>query len=594
MNLIEYSLYVIIVGVLFLTVVLFFLYSQYHEKSMLYWAVNGILTTVCFIILLYSNEDFSRGVVNPDYLLTSLSTTIFSLQGLALYTKKKMRRTWIVAMILCAIWTLIGLSLPVENMFVYIPGSVYLTVAYAYTGIGFLRVRTIKRVGNYISGICFLLYATQAFEYPFLSTSVSFIPVGVFILNVITLALVVGILLVYFENLVTKLRENEISLVNAKNSAEIANQAKDQFLANMSDALLLVGPDGKITGLNRAADILFEYDETQLLGIPIELLLEQGSLKDDVLSIKWKELVLRSEIIQDHEVDVLSNSGKKIPTALTKTRLIDSYGKLQAYIYIFADQTDKKQAEENRHLLEKLTETDNLKDNIITWAAHELKTPLTPILAIAELLVKSKQMELRTPMRFDMEDLEILLRNAERLLKIVENFLDVGRLQHGTFPLNLAVTDIDPLIQDAIKIVELQASRKHIRFDVRTSSLQLKIDRERIEQVIINILANAIKYSPENSTVDIKIDQAEENEKKFALLTVHDQGFGFTKEELQNAFLPFAKVYTLQEQKKFLSGTGLGLFISKSLVEAHGGKIQIQSEGVNQGTTVKVFLPLEN
>jgi len=593
MNTIEYCLYLALSSAGILTLVLFFLHSKYREKSMLYWAFNGILTMVGFVILLVTIEDFSQGIVNPGYILSTLPTTFFIIKGMSLFIGKRMPKNWIIIMMLCALWIFIGLPFQFGDLLLYLPASTYLASVYVYVGIIFLRFRETKNVGTTITGITFLIYSILAFGYPFLSQLARFIPQGLLFHAILTIAHGVGLLLIYFERFMTQLKKNEESLIEAKKTAEMANQAKSDFLANMSDALFLVDSEGKIKAENLAAKSLFEYDEIELLGKPIEILFDYASFKDSNISEKWKENVLNPETIQNLEMVVDSKSGKKIPVLLSKTKLVDSDGELQAYAYIFCDQTDRNRAEENLQLLQKLTETDNLKTNIITWAAHELKTPLTPILGIAELLYNSKKNENLDQVKFDLEDFEVLLRSTERLVKIVDNFLDVGRMQDGNFPLRCEISDLGPIIQDAIKIVEFQASRKGIKVNAEITPVKVNIDRERLEQVIINLLSNAIKYSPENTKIFVTLNSIKEGEKNQALFTVIDQGFGFTKDEIETAFLPFAKVYTQQDQKKFIAGTGLGLYISKNIVESHGGTIQIHSNGINRGTTVKVFLPLE-
>ncbi|OLS12024.1 MAG: PAS/PAC sensor signal transduction histidine kinase [Promethearchaeota archaeon CR_4] len=591
MNEIEFSLYFTVASLGILTLVLFFLYNQYKEKSMLFWAYNGLLNVVGIAILLVTIEDFSLGIINPGFFLSYLPATLLILKGTSLYIGKKMRNTWIFIMIICATWTVLGLSLQFDDLIVYLPASIYLALIDIYTGINFVRYRETKGVGPTITGICFLCYAVFMFGYPFLSDAVSFIPQALLLLAIVTITLVIGFLLVYFERFVTKLEKNEESLLKAKKTAEMANQAKSEFLIHMSDALFLVDPDGKIGAVNPAANILFEFNEIELLGKQIDILFNQASFKDNNSPEKWKEIILKPEKIQDLEISVYSKGGKKIPVSLSKTKMLDPDENLQAFVYIFCDLTDKNRAEENLQLLQKLTETDHLKSNIITWAAHELKTPLTPILGMAELLYKSKKDEKSAQIKFELEDFEILLRNTERLLKIVENFLDVGRLQDGNFQLRYESCDLGVIIQNAIKAVDYQASRKNIKVIPEIFPLKSNFDQERIEQVFINLLSNAIKYSPENTKVYVKLDQIKENEKKVALITVIDQGFGFTSVELEKAFLPFAKVHTQQDQKKFIAGPGLGLYISKNIVESHGGTIHIYSDGANRGTTVKILLP---
>ncbi len=591
MALIENALFIAITCYGTLSLVLFFLYSKYREFSMLVWAVNAIFSIVGYIIDLSSAETLSQGLVNPFFFLVTLPSTLTSIKGMTLYLGKRMQKFWFILTPFLILWLLIGLAFEWNFYVIAAPMSMYFGLVHAYIGINFLWSREEKDMGAIVTGISFFGFAYITFSYPFSSITPDYVSGGILLLSILCITLSVGLLLIYFEKNINLLKHSEKALLEEKIAAEMANQTRSEFLAIMSDALLIVDLEGKIKAGNLAAYTLFAYTETELIGKPIEFLIDQASFKNRLPDFS-RETFLKREIIQDFEIVINSNSGKQIPVSLSKKRQFDLERNQHVNYYIFCDLTDKKRAEENLQLLKKLDDANQLKTKIITWAAHELKTPLTPILGYVELLYKSKKNEKENLGDFNIEECEILLRSTQRFTKIVDNFLDVGRLQDGNFPIRRENVVLNHIIQDAVKTVELQASQKKIQVKTEIAPVTANIDKERMEHVIINLLSNALKYSPENTTIAIWVDQIKRGEENFARITITDQGFGFTPDEIEHAFLPFGKVYTTQDQKKFIAGSGLGLYICKNIVDSHGGSIQIHSDGINKGTQVELMVPI--
>ncbi len=591
MALIENAIFIAIACLTTLSIVLFFLYTKYRELSMLVWAVNATFSIAGYIIDLNSVETLSQGIVNPFFFVVTLPSTLTIIKGMTLYLGKKMQKFWFIITPFLIAWLIIGVLLPGDDTLLYALISLDYVIVYTYVGINFLRSRGEKDVGTIITGTSCIGFAFITFMFPFSAVTPDYVANNTLILSVLTITISVGLLLIYFEKNMSLLIKNEKDLLQAKKAAEAANDAKSEFLSLMSDALLIVDLEGKIITGNLAAYTLFQYTETDLIGKPIQFLIDPASFKSDLPDFS-KENLLKRESIQDIETVANSKSGKKIPVSLSKKKLFDQERNRQLNIYIFCDRTDKMRAKENLRLLEKLNETNELKTKIITWAAHELKTPLTPIVGYVDLLYNSVKNKKENLGDFNLEDCEILLQSTQRLAKIVDNFLDVGRLQDGNYLLRREKVDLNRLILDAMKIIQFQASQKKI--EVKTENLPViaNIDKGRMEHVILNLLSNAVKYSPENTKIAIKIDQIKDGDKDVARITVTDQGFGFTPEEIEHAFLPFAKVYTIQDQKKFITGTGLGLYISQNIVESHGGTIQIHSDGINKGTQAVVTFPI--
>jgi len=334
-----------------------------------------------------------------------------------------------------------------------------------------------------------------------------------------------------------------------------------------------------------------------LLGLPRTQIL--GKTANDLFSLKFArqstdadQRVLESKT----PVELLENSTSTQKIYRTrKIPILDANSQVQFILSISEDVTSQRLTEQERQiLLEKAIQLSDLKTNLLATASHELKTPLTPIYGWAQLLSSAKKEGKDLNFLFDLEAFESMERNSEKLLNLINELLDVGRIEGGKLSLQRIDTDFREVLEIALQEIDYFANQKRIRVICEGESQMLSIDQQRMEQVLVNILLNAIKYSPPDTTVSVKMDRVHKGERDQFRVRIIDTGFGFTSKELTGAFQPFAKVYTEQSQKKDIPGTGLGLFITRSIVEQHSGTLRLRSKGVNQGTTVEIRLPLES
>jgi signal transduction histidine kinase len=246
----------------------------------------------------------------------------------------------------------------------------------------------------------------------------------------------------------------------------------------------------------------------------------------------------------------------------------------------------KESEEAMKRLYDKSEKISELKSNLITFASHEFKTPLIPILGWAEFMQKTLKEGKSLDKLIGQEEIDGILRSARKLHKIIEDFLDVGRIDSGKLKLEYGVWSIAQLIKNAIETVlpSAQFTNISIRNEIRDENLF--IDGFRIEQVITNLLSNAVKFSPSGTVVRVISEQNQD----FYKLSVTDQGAGFTTEQLKDIWQPFSTSY-LEKKDAPIPGTGIGLFLAKSIIDAHNGKIEIFSEGRNKGSTVKIYFP---
>ena len=233
-------------------------------------------------------------------------------------------------------------------------------------------------------------------------------------------------------------------------------------------------------------------------------------------------------------------------------------------------------------LYQKLKEADKIKDEFINVAAHELRTPIQPILGLADVLRYKLQHG-----KLENEYLDVIIRNAKRLQRLSEDILDITKIESKSLGLKKELFNINEVILNAFAdsnnqiVKENKDHRLKLRLVAPKEDIFIEADKGRISQVISNLLSNAIKFTKEGS-INLAVEKKDNNQE--ILVNIQDTGTGIHPEILPRLFTKFAT--------KSEIGTGLGLFISKSIVEAHGGKIWAENNPGSNGTTFTFSLPL--
>ena len=235
-----------------------------------------------------------------------------------------------------------------------------------------------------------------------------------------------------------------------------------------------------------------------------------------------------------------------------------------------------------------LKEAEQLKDQFIWLVAHELRNPLAALKGFATMLLRHSQGDKGTALApWQQEALAELDLAANRLNRLTEDLLDVVRLQAGRLMLHRESIDLVNTIRHVIAQMGQSSDRHQLTFSTSLSHLQAQMDRGRIEQVLVNLLTNAIKYSPDGGSVEVALQLASEWQE--ALISIRDQGIGIPQAEQAQLFGRFVRASNSQTQG--ISGTGLGLYLCRELVSQHGGDIWFEStEG--SGSTFFLRLPL--
>lgn len=269
------------------------------------------------------------------------------------------------------------------------------------------------------------------------------------------------------------------------------------------------------------------------------------------------------------------------------------YESRNANFVTLVDVTEKKKAEEIiKEENKQLKKLDEMRREFVNRASHELKTPLTSIHGAMQMLNKFYKNEFSEDSK---EILEIAYRGTKRLKSLIYSLLDVSRLEADKFHLEKEKSDIIKIIKDCMGDLKYLVEDRNMELTFQCEKEDLKeifinIDKIRIEQVIMNLISNAIKNSPPYTKIEIQLNLKDQ----FIEFCVKDHGIGLTKEEKSKLFKKFSKIERYDRKMEISSeGTGLGLYISKEIVNSHGGKIWAESEGRYKGSSFFVELPLE-
>ena len=246
-----------------------------------------------------------------------------------------------------------------------------------------------------------------------------------------------------------------------------------------------------------------------------------------------------------------------------------------------------------RQRLLELEEVDRLKTQFLSMASHELRTPLTAVsgfIQVAKRRIqrladqKDPDVEWRAETAKASETLELAQRQSRRLARLVDELLDVSRLQLGRVELHLGEVDLVPTIRDAIERMRLLTSTHQLELVTEVESAPIRADADRIDQVFENLIGNAVKYSPAGSRIGVILRRVRED----VHVAITDQGIGIDRDELDRIFNIFYR--SPDPRAGHVGGLGLGLYISREIVTRHGGRLWAESS--DNGSTFHVSLPL--
>ncbi|HEY7063988.1 MAG TPA: MASE1 domain-containing protein [Chloroflexota bacterium] len=352
-------------------------------------------------------------------------------------------------------------------------------------------------------------------------------------------------------------------------------------LENMAEGVLVTDTGGQIVYANPAFERMFGYADGELAGRNTAEL-NASPLDEKVRLLAEVHATLRAAGYWSGEFLNQRKDGSLFVTAARiKAHAVES---VEYLISVQADVTERRRAEHEREELLRDEQAARqtaqaalaVRDEFLSQAAHELKTPLTALKVSAEIMARTGAYNERAN--------QIILQQARRLERLIGDLLDVSRLESGQLQLRRREVDLLALVRDAVESALLADARRTIRIVAPAEPLRGWWDPDRLVQILDNLLSNALKYSPPDGEVLVTVLATGPT----VQVRVRDHGMGIAAEALPRVFDRF---YRAQGALTGPPGLGLGLPIARSLVEAHGGRIWVESAGPQQGSTFTVELP---
>jgi len=365
---------------------------------------------------------------------------------------------------------------------------------------------------------------------------------------------------------ITARKEAEVALQHALNEAREAQDRIDTILESVSDGIIVTSIDDCILLFNRSAEEILGQREVDVAGQPVAAVLQDQHLVDFVASA-LREDDSRSEVL-DLEIT---------HAVLRECR---SY---QARVFVGKGEEGEKRG--GITLLRDVTrerEADRIKNEFISVAAHELRTPLTTILGFSELLNQKADYSEAQRREF----LSYIHQKAVVLARIVDDLLDLSRIESGRpIFLQCAPCDVRVLAQSLVEQYQREVPARNFEVQFPAQLPMVWADPGKIQQVLENLISNAVKYSAEGDWIRVSARIGEES----CQIQVTDSGIGMTAEQVNRVF---DKFYRANPSDSAVRGLGLGMSIVHSIITAHSGAIQVESEP-GQGTTVRFSLPIQ-
>lgn len=379
-------------------------------------------------------------------------------------------------------------------------------------------------------------------------------------------------------------REGKWELIESserKKAEEALRKAEEKFrtiFENSNDVITYVDKHGKILDVNKRSEDLLGYKRDEIVGKNFAKLSILG-LKDIPRIVKlFTDTVIKGKPMNLVDLELKHKNGNKVFVEVS-TNFIKKNGKVEGVVNIYRDITERKKLEEELHksrekiekAYERLKELDTMKNEFLSIVSHELRTPLTPIQGYLDLLESGEYGELNYEQK---NALDICLESSNHLKSMIDNLVEITRLESGKSELIARSINLTKLIDQVLKEFKPMTNEKNIRVIYKRNipPSVVKGNKDKLRTVISNLVDNAIKFTPNGGSIWINVEEG----KRSLHFRVKDSGKGITKEHQSRIFDKFYQV-DVSSSREF-GGIGLGLAICKEIIELHGGRIWVKSK----------------
>ncbi|MEG8098763.1 PAS domain-containing sensor histidine kinase [Candidatus Liberibacter brunswickensis] len=387
----------------------------------------------------------------------------------------------------------------------------------------------------------------------------------------------------FSENISHKERDSDCTNTNTDmRKMEIEVMQLCSILESASDGIAIINSEGIIVSANNAISRLFNYSIQDILEKPFTIFLENNTKNDmqhylsDIVSLNLGKVLDKATFGRTKEGTLIS-----IRTIIKKLPCSDCYS------LIIHDISEwKQERNELSHAIKRAEKENSHKSDFLARVSHEIRTPLTAIIGFSEAIKNQRFGPLGSP-RY-VEYANYIDRSGNLVLDIVNDLLDISKIESGKMNLHFESVSLNEAVSEAISLVQLYANEKRIiiRTSFSNNIPQIFADIRSVKQIVINILSNAINFTPSGGQIIISTTYTSNEE---VILRVRDNGIGMSNYELEKAMKPFGQIPNSQQVRG--EGTGLGLPLAKAMVDANMGKFYVSSTPT-KGTLIEIiFLP---
>ncbi len=382
------------------------------------------------------------------------------------------------------------------------------------------------------------------------------------------------------ELLTTEIMEHEKTERELIQSQERFRQAVD----NSPNPIFTVDAQGRIRSWNKSCETAFRYPK-DVINRRFTFLFGDG--ENQALADSMHSAVFQGKKLADVELCYKCEDGERRFMVSRVYPVFDPDGAIDYCVFANTDITERKYAEiEISKSMEKAEAANRAKSEFLANMSHELRTPLNHIIGFTELITDSRFGDLNTKQK---KYLGNVLQSGQHLLALVNDILDISKVEAGKLEVQSTPVDLKRLLQNCLIMVKEKAIRHGIRISLETDGILgiISADERKLKQILYNLLANAVKFTPDGGSVNCIACPAGTN--GTIEVSVTDTGIGINPNDLTRIFNPFEQGDGSMSRK--FEGTGLGLSLTKQLVELHGGKIWAESDGVGKGAAFRFTIP---
>lgn len=358
----------------------------------------------------------------------------------------------------------------------------------------------------------------------------------------------------------------EVNLQLAASHSALSESEKRfrSLIEHSSDLITVVNEKGFILYNSPSITRILGYEAEELLGSSTTNLLhpaDQANVTETFRSLRQESASLRSFEFRIRHKDGSWRTFESIGQNLLEDTAVSGV------VLNSRDITERK-------------EVERLKDDLVSTVSHELRTPLTSLRGFAELLL-TREFSREKQRHF----LEVILNEGTRLTNLINDFLDIQRIESGKQTYHFGAVDLAPLLQNALTVFNPEATHHHLHVEITDNLPQVYVDADRLHQVLANLLSNAMKFSPKGGRIAIRARQVEDS----VVVEVADPGVGIPPDMIPRLFQKFYRVDN--RETRSIGGTGLGLALVKDIITAHGGQVWVESQ-LNEGSSFFFSLPI--